>query len=94
MSTAEQRLASGPTRIKWGLLAVGFLAVMIDGFDTAALAASVPTIADDWGIPAGDFTYPLVLTNLGVVGTWSAGGSAPHSAAGSCLSAASPPARS
>lgn len=74
MSTAQQAATNGAGRIKWGLLVIGFLAVMIDGFDTAALAGSVPTIAEDWGVPAGNFTYPLVLTNLGVVGGYLSSG--------------------
>ncbi|MFB7089142.1 MFS transporter [Streptomyces sp. NPDC056296] len=67
MSNGEQSVTSGSTQIKWGILAVAFLAVLSDGFDTAALAASVPAMADDWGVPVGDFTLPLALTNLGVV---------------------------
>ncbi|MGY0499361.1 MFS transporter [Nocardia sp. FBN12] len=67
MSNGEQRVTDGSTGIKWGILAVVFLAVLCDGFDTAALAASVPAMARDWGVPVGDFTFPLALSNLGVV---------------------------
>lgn len=68
MTTGPQSASHGPTTIRWGILGLAFLTVLIDGFDTAALAASLPTIAQDWGVPSGAFTYPLVLTNLGVVG--------------------------
>ncbi|WP_458683724.1 MFS transporter [Prescottella equi] len=50
-------------------IAIGlvFLAVLTDGFDTAILALLVPHLADEWGVKAATFTYPLVLTNVGVV---------------------------
>lgn len=44
-----------------------FLAVLTDGFDTAILALLVPHLAEEWGVESATFTYPLVLTNLGVV---------------------------
>lgn len=44
-----------------------FLAVLTDGFDTAILALLVPHLAEEWGIKSAEFTYPLVLTNVGVV---------------------------
>jgi AAHS family 4-hydroxybenzoate transporter-like MFS transporter len=46
---------------------MAFLAVLLDGFDTAALAFVVPTLAVEWGTSPAAFTLPLVLTNLGVV---------------------------
>lgn len=46
---------------------LAFLAVLLDGFDTATLAFLVPTLAQQWGIGEAAFTAPLVLTNLGVV---------------------------
>lgn len=54
-------------RVRWGLVAVAFLAVLIDGFDTAAMSATVPALAEEWGMPPAEFTSPLVLTNIGVV---------------------------
>ncbi|MHD0294240.1 MFS transporter [Rhodococcus qingshengii] len=44
-----------------------FLAVLTDGFDTAILALLVPHLAEEWGLKSAAFTYPLVLTNVGVV---------------------------
>lgn len=67
MSIREMSVTGGPTRIRWGILAVGFLAVLADGFDTAALSASVPSIAADWKVSAGNFAFPLALSNLGIV---------------------------
>ncbi|MGW8538666.1 MFS transporter [Rhodococcus qingshengii] len=61
-------------RIRWLTIAAGFFAVLVDGFDTASLSATVPALAKEWGLPAADFTLPLVLTNVGVVlGYMSAG---------------------
>lgn len=60
--------------IRWITIAAGFFAVLVDGFDTASLAATVPALAKEWGLPAAEFTLPLVLTNVGVVlGYMSAG---------------------
>ncbi len=56
-----------PTGIHWPVLVLAFLAVLLDGFDTAALAFVVPTLAVEWGTGPAAFTVPLVLTNLGVV---------------------------
>lgn len=53
--------------VRWGVVVLAFLAVLLDGFDTATLAFLVPTLAQDWGIEAAAFTPPLVLTNAGVV---------------------------
>ncbi|WP_176611394.1 MFS transporter [Actinomadura sp. WMMB 499] len=56
-----------PRRVLWSAVVLAFLAVLIDGFDTAALAFSVPSLATGWGLEEAAFTAPLVLTNLGVV---------------------------
>jgi AAHS family 4-hydroxybenzoate transporter-like MFS transporter len=55
------------TGIHRPVLVLAFLAVLLDGFDTAALAFVVPTLAVEWGTSPAAFTAPLVLTNLGVV---------------------------
>ncbi|GAA5148484.1 aromatic acid/H+ symport family MFS transporter [Pseudonocardia eucalypti] len=62
MTTPEARRA-----IHRPVLALAFLAVLLDGFDTATLAFVVPTLAAEWGVSPASFTLPLVLTNLGVV---------------------------
>lgn len=56
-----------PLGVRKTVVGLGFLAVFADGFDTAILALLVPHLADDWGLRPADFTYPLVLTNIGVV---------------------------
>ncbi|MEW2356491.1 MFS transporter [Spirillospora sp. NPDC029432] len=56
-----------PRRVLWSVVVLAFLAVLLDGFDAAALAFSVPTLAREWGVERAAFTMPLVLTNLGVV---------------------------
>lgn len=55
------------TGVHWPVVTLTFLAVLLDGFDTASLAFVVPTLAAQWGVPAAAFTLPLVLTNIGVV---------------------------
>ena len=56
-----------PTTIRKAVLGLAFFAVFIDGFDTAILALLVPHLAEEWGLKAAAFTYPLVLTSVGVV---------------------------
>ncbi|HEX4356846.1 MAG TPA: MFS transporter [Pseudonocardia sp.] len=56
-----------PSRVRWGLVVLAFLAVLLDGFDSAALAVVVPTLSREWHVTAAGFTLPLVLTNIGVV---------------------------
>ncbi|MFB4317909.1 MFS transporter [Actinomadura sp. 21ATH] len=56
-----------PRRVLWSVVVLAFLAVLLDGFDAAALAFSVPTLAREWDVERAAFTMPLVLTNLGVV---------------------------
>lgn len=58
---------AGPTKMPWRFLGLAFLAVLFDGFDTASLAFSVPTLAEQWGRTPAAFGTALVLTNFGVV---------------------------
>ena len=74
MPTTQNHSDVERDRIRWLTIAAGFFAVLVDGFDTASLSATVPALAKEWGVPAADFTLPLVLTNVGVVlGYMSAG---------------------
>lgn len=57
--------ASGP--MPWALILACFFAVFLDGFDTSMMGASVPAMAEEWGLGKAAFTVPLVLTNVGVV---------------------------
>ena len=43
------------------------LALVADGFDTAALAFALPAIGADWGVGAADLTLALVATSVGAV---------------------------
>lgn len=61
-------------RVRWLTIAAGFSAVLVDGFDTAALAATVPALAKEWGVPPAEFTLPLVATNAGVVAGYMSAG--------------------
>lgn len=63
-SPSSTRHAHG---IHWSVVIICFLAVLLDGFDTATLAFAIPTLSQEWGLAPSDFTLPLVLTNIGVV---------------------------
>ncbi|GAF46890.1 MFS transporter [Rhodococcus wratislaviensis] len=56
-----------PTTVRKAVMGLTFFAVFIDGYDTAILALLVPHLAEEWGVKAAAFTYPLVLTSVGVV---------------------------
>jgi AAHS family 4-hydroxybenzoate transporter-like MFS transporter len=66
--------AAEPRRIAWTAVVLAFLAVLLDGFDAAALAFSVPALAKEWDAERAAFTAPLVLTNIGVVAGYLASG--------------------
>ncbi|MGV9295352.1 MFS transporter [Amycolatopsis sp. NPDC003676] len=53
--------------IHWPVVILCFLAVLLDGFDTAALSFTIPTLSHEWASAPAAFTLPLVLTNIGVV---------------------------
>src|SRR5918992_3667804 len=59
----------GHAGTRWGVvvLVLSFLAVMLDGFDTATLAFVLPTLSEQWGVAPAAFTPAVVLTNIGVV---------------------------
>ena len=57
----------GETKIPWLFVGLAFLTVLLDGFDTATLAFSIPSLAEQWGTSPAAFGTALVLTNLGVV---------------------------
>ncbi|MEV5826817.1 MFS transporter [Spirillospora sp. NPDC052242] len=65
MTAAGSRAHDG--RVLWTTVALAFAAVLVDGFDAAALAFSVPALGEQWDSSEAAFTAPLVLTNLGVV---------------------------
>lgn len=60
--------------IHWPVVLLCFLAVLLDGFDTAALSFTIPTLSHEWGAAPAAFTLPLVLTNIGVVAGYLAAG--------------------
>ncbi|GAA1826885.1 aromatic acid/H+ symport family MFS transporter [Pseudonocardia ailaonensis] len=43
------------------------LALVADGYDTAAFAFVVPTLAREWGVHPAALTVPLVIANVGAV---------------------------
>ncbi|WP_039829062.1 MFS transporter [Nocardia testacea] len=48
------------------VLALTFVAVVLDGYDTIALGLSIPALSADWGVAASRFTPALSITSLGV----------------------------
>ena len=56
----------GPA-VLWSFTALGFLAVLLDGFDTVALAFSLPSLSAGWHVAPADFSVALVMTNIGAV---------------------------
>ncbi|GGL31700.1 hypothetical protein GCM10011588_52980 [Nocardia jinanensis] len=58
--------ASTVTRPNWVVLALTFLAVVLDSYDTIALGLSIPALSEGWGASASHFTPALSLTSLGV----------------------------
>ena len=53
--------------VLWSFTALGFLAVLLDGFDTVALAFSLPSMSAAWHVAPADFSVALVMTNIGAV---------------------------
>lgn len=60
--------------VQWTVVILCFLAVLLDGFDTAALALAIPTLSGEWELPPAGFTVPIVMTNVGVVIGYSSAG--------------------
>ncbi|MEU1522329.1 MFS transporter [Nocardia rhamnosiphila] len=54
------------TRPNWVVLALTFVAVVLDGYDTIALGLSIPALSEEWGVSASHFTPALSITSLGV----------------------------
>lgn len=58
--------AEAVTRPNRVVLALTFIAVVLDGYDTIALGLSIPALSEEWGVSAAHFTPALSLTSLGV----------------------------
>ncbi|MET7331185.1 MFS transporter [Nonomuraea sp. NPDC005650] len=67
MTAGAATAAPSRAGVHWPVVTFAFLAVIFDGFDTAVLSLSVPTLAADWRVPPAEFTLPLTLTSIGVV---------------------------
>jgi AAHS family 4-hydroxybenzoate transporter-like MFS transporter len=44
-----------------------FLTILLDGYDTAVISFTAPSLAHDWSLPAAAFTPAFVATSLGAV---------------------------
>ncbi|WP_408898018.1 MFS transporter [Nocardioides sp. R1-1] len=53
-------------RVRIPVVVVGFVLVLVDGFDSATISVVVPRLAADWGVAPSAFTYPIAATNAGV----------------------------
>ncbi|MET8995975.1 MFS transporter [Amycolatopsis sp. NPDC004169] len=53
--------------MRFGVVGLAFLAVLLDGFDSASLSFVLPSLARQWGVASAAFTPAVVLTNIGVV---------------------------
>ncbi|VVJ18423.1 Uncharacterised protein [Amycolatopsis camponoti] len=53
--------------MRFGVVGLAFLAVLLDGFDSASLSFVLPSLARHWGVASAGFTPAVVLTNIGVV---------------------------
>jgi len=51
----------------YAVVALAFIMVLIDGFDTASIAFVAPVIAGQWGLSPAAFTPAFVSTSLGAV---------------------------
>lgn len=49
------------------VLALAFLTIVLDGYDTTAIAFVIPTLAREWGQAPSAFTPTLVATSAGAV---------------------------
>lgn len=53
--------------MRYDVVGLAFVAVLLDGFDSASLSFVLPSLAEQWGVTSADFTPAVVLTNIGVV---------------------------
>ncbi|WP_461016946.1 MFS transporter [Streptomyces daliensis] len=53
--------------MRFDVVGLAFLAVLLDGFDSASLSFVLPSLAEQWGVTSAGFTPAVVLTNIGVV---------------------------
>jgi MFS transporter, AAHS family, 4-hydroxybenzoate transporter len=74
-SPVNQRVPTGPSpdcalggrAAPWHVPALCFLAIVADGFDTAAIGLVVPALVAQWGVVPARFTAAFVATSLGAV---------------------------
>lgn len=60
--------------VQWRVVILGFLVVVLDGFDGVTLGLVIPTLVSEWRIDAAAFTLPLVIANIGLVIGYSSSG--------------------
>jgi AAHS family 4-hydroxybenzoate transporter-like MFS transporter len=62
LSSQDEQVANRPQAV-----VLLFLALVADGFDTAAFAFVIPTLSHAWELHPSAFTLPLVIANVGAV---------------------------
>lgn len=60
-------MASPARTTGWTTVALLFLVIATDGYDTASLSFVIPSLAQTWGLAPAAFTFPLVATAIGSV---------------------------
>ncbi|WP_046199844.1 MFS transporter [Amycolatopsis keratiniphila] len=60
--------------VRWRVAILGFLLIVLDGFDGVTLGLVIPTLEIEWGVDASAFTLPLVLTGIGTAVGYSGSG--------------------
>lgn len=53
-------------RKRWGVIALCFLVALLDGFDTQSIAFIGPSIADEFGLGAGEMTWVITASTVGM----------------------------
>ncbi len=57
------------------IIAIGFLIMIMDGYDLVAMGATVPSVSEEWGRDPADFAWALSAALIGVLfGSSAAGG--------------------
>lgn len=56
-----------PQSVARGLVAICFLVVLLDGFDTLSISFVAPILSQEWGVPPAAFTPAFVATGVGAV---------------------------
>lgn len=71
---SSDTVPQGDGVVRWRVVILGFLVVVLDGFDSVTLGLVIPTLVNEWRIDAAAFTLPLVAGSIGLVIGYSSSG--------------------